>query len=637
MKVLTAFLLTALIGLNSVLCADVEALLGDLAGTDYEARQEARNQLYSLAAEVTSGEADPAAKAGLTANLLAAVQADAIDQQGKVFLTRIITRIGTGDAAESLYAIATSAGQSGIVREHAAMALSALPGEKVTTLLLNGLTGADAGERGRWWQAVQHQAAQSNVADIIKAVKKSKLEGDPLAWLTLGQIGGQEAAGYLLGLLAKVDGANLGILERAILDTGGCSATQLRQLLNSTTDADVATGAFGQLLISDPKAGLAELKSALAAEPSPRRQRMIRLSLETGDESHWETVARGISQLAPREVDTFLACVREQERAEFEGLVIKCLEIEDVSTEKEALSTLAAIGTKRSTSSLLQRMDSGNDEIDDLVIYALSQIKDPELDEKLIAAVNNPGSENRAEMIRLLAVRNNEGASDLLNSILLAGSADPDIDAILQSTEEIGNINSCRILLSRIIDDLPRSDLRKYQLSLKRLVIRLALNDHLWSYAFQPALQLASSDDIRAAIVEILDCLSSEQALDYCTGLVEPNQPEVLQNASLTALKRWTSLNSADFWVKILTDGDTEATEKQEATSALVRLIKASAVEGSDSGKAQLAFHAILDIDEESFTESMLAAVRDSSSLKRQFGDVIKPYKELVSRWEALD
>ena len=389
--------------------------------------------------------------------------------------------------------------------------------------------------------------------------------------------------------------------------------------------------------MKDTEVAFRELNSALASEPSDKRQRMIRLSLETGDESFWKTLAEGIGELAPREVDTFLACVREQGRTIHEDLVLKYLEIGDLATRKEAINTLAAIGTQLSTASLLERIGSEDDDINDLAIYALSQIKDPQLDQQIIEAVKNPGTDKRAEMIRLIAVRNSQGASELLNSILLTSAADPDLEEILQSTEAIGDLDSCRILLTRMLQDPPRSELRNYQLSLKRLTLRLALNELLWDNAFHPALQLASGNEIRASIVEILDCLSSEQALEYCTESSKPSKPDVLKDAAASALKRWTDINAASYWQDVLNSNTSDVTARREAKSALLRLIRASAVAGSAAQKADLALDLILEIDDEEFTAQVLSTVKDSSSVAKQFSDSIEPHGKLISQWEALD
>jgi HEAT repeat protein len=631
--VFTAALLSCTLGI----AADLESVLSDLAGNDYDARQEARNELYSMAAEATASDSASAFRADMSSTLLGALKAGKLDQQANVFLTRILARMAAVEAAADIFDIARDAGQSPVVREHAAMALSTIPGKAVTGMLLDGLVKSDAAGRTAWWQAIQHQLGAADVEDLVKVIKRADLNADPQSWSALGKIGGPAAADFLITLLDKVDGKQLTALETAILDTEGLSSRHLKNLLESSNDEEIKTGAFEQLLQADSKVALEVLKAALSGEPSALRQRMIRLALETGDDGYWSTIANATGDLAAEEIDTFLGCVKDQENTEYEDLVIKYLQTGVLNTRKEALRALAAVGTKRSTTALLERIDSEDEDISDLAIYALSQIKDPGLDEQILSAIKDSGSSNRGEMLRLVAVRNNDGATDLLNAILFEGADDPDLDEILNSIEAIGDVDSCRILLSRIILNPSRSILRTYQLSLKRLTIRLALDDFLWDNAFQPALELASNDSARAAIVEILDCLSSDKALEYCTTSLHAKQPEIVRQAASSALKRWTSINASDYWLDVLTDDDATDSDTREATAAILRLIKASSVDASSQEKAELAYDIIMEIDDADLTELLLTAVKDNRGLKSQFENILEPYQELLSKWEALD
>lgn len=615
---------------------DLDSVLHALAGPDYEARQEARVELYALAAQVTEDQDSAAMRAQFCSAIATALSMEDMDVQGKVFLTRILTRAGSADSVPALLAVGQDPGQDAVVREHAIMAISAIPGEAVSQQLLQGLKAAAAGDRNYWMQAIQHQADPSIAKALANVIGKEKLASDPSAWTALGRIGGPEAASLLMDALKKAGAADKPALQRAILESRGCDARQLRQLLGESADASVTAGAFNQLCGMDQNEAVRVLEEMFVGTPLANRQLLIRTALDSGGQGAWDSVLAHLGQLTSNELGTLLAAIGEQNRKSYEPVVLDYLQSDDHATRVAALGALAAIGSGKSTASLIGMLDAEDEEILDLVIYALAQVDDPQLDEQIVSAVSDSNNPNRKEMIKLIAIRNSDGAIGVINGILEAGVADPAMDELLSAVEAIGDVNSCRILLRRLLDSPDKSDSRKIQLSIKRLTIQLALVNYLWEHAFLPAIELASQPETKGSVLEILDCLSSEKALEYCADCVQDDQPKVIETAALAAMRRWTSMNIKQYWIDRANDKTSSNQEVREARSALVRLIRSNTVVGEDWEKAQMGFDMLTQVQNNDFQKEVLDAINSNKKIAREFERLLEPYDSILSNWKDL-
>jgi len=384
MKLYKIIIISAAISSSIHAGTNYDSIFQKLSGSDYALRQEARDELFSAAAEVSSLQANPVSLEDFCSAVLQAIQENDLDTQGKVFLTRILTRIGTQKSVPVLVRIAQDTKVDPIVREHAVMAVSAIPGREISKQLIAGLKSAAASDKATWWQAIQHQVDASMVAGLISEIGKTELQESPEAWTALGKIGGSEAAEFMVGLLGKTNADNKSILERAILDSNSCDSSQLKRLLDGSADHTVKTGAYRQLVERHPQSALEEL-DILLADPSPQfRQNVIRISLEAPGQQFWDRVVARLPQLTTAELNTFLIAVGEQNRLQYEDQVIKNL---NGDTQVAALHALAKIGTSKSTPVLLEKIVDDDETVQDLAIYALSQVQDPELDRQIVARV----------------------------------------------------------------------------------------------------------------------------------------------------------------------------------------------------------------------------------------------------------
>ena len=603
-----------------------------LRGPDYEARQSARNELYTHALEAAAGR-NPEALAELETILTGAVASSSLDREAKLFVTRLLAMAASSRAAESIYATIQALSEDAILRDHLIQALSALPGPEVSQLLLQGLAGASAEEATAWWQAIGRQAAPDQVPAIVAILQTGKAALTPDAVAALGAVGGTAAADYLFQEWNRAPAEGREALELALLDSAACDLDQLQELLAGSENLPARLGAFGQIMDRSEKAALEILAGLLDNSEPTDESAFIATALSSGSDDAWTFILENLGQLDEREQAVLIGAIAGQGKSELEPVVLELARSGSAETQAVALRALAVIGGPASVPYLSELLLAEDEALQELAAYALSTVVDPQLDQQILEIVSDPGHPARSEYLALMAIRNNDGAVERVNTLLWEEMRTPAIGDILSAVEQIGDLDSCRILVHAILHNNPDLPTRKLQLSLKRLSLRLAIEDYLWEELYLPSLVNAPNDASRARIIEILDCLSlSDGAMEYVTGILDDAGEGELEKAAGSAARRWTSLNIGQYWLRIARDRNSSSDQIRTAMAALVRLITSDSIEAKDNEKAEFALKVLTQLRDDNLKEEILAAVLGERSVKSPFLNSLKPYRFIIDQ-----
>lgn len=616
--------------------SDVPDLLAGLNADAHTSRQEARNDLYSRVMAATDPRHGGDARA-LEADLLSGLSSDTVGLEGKIYVARMLALIGNRDIASELYRQSMLPDLHPELRDHLIQALSAIPGQEVSELLLHGLTAAPPSEQSIWWQALGHQATSRQVPAMVHQITSGLADLSPSAMNALGKVGGADAAEFLFGEWLKGDPGKARLLESALLDTAACPPDQLMALIEQSGHSSHRLGAFHQLLETAPDDATTLLANRLLAPAESQRHAFIAMALAEGPQACWDTILGNLDGLDDREKGVVIAAIGDQGIGDLEGVVLTLAEGSDAPLQQVALRALGAIGTTRSVPFLRERFISGTAPLREAAGMALSSLKDAQLDQSILEIVAAPDHPDRRSYLELMALRNPEGAVALLNDRLWNEFNAPDTDALLSATEEIGDIQSCRILLHLIARDHRELPTRKYQIALKRLTTRLAINDFLWNTVYLPALENAPTSGSKARIIEILDGIPNEDAMTFVTTLLKTTSDRDLAAAAQMAARRWPDINIGEYWIGVANDRNASADETRNALSAIARLATSDSVNNSSYDKAKFALKALTSIWDDEKKQPIIDAVMRTKSARREMEYLIKPYAFVLQNLNADD
>ncbi|MEX0331523.1 MAG: hypothetical protein AB3N64_08890 [Puniceicoccaceae bacterium] len=615
----------------------INTLLKDLGSPDYEKRQSARNELHSRALGV-AGSGDTAALMDLESELVAAVASTSIGREEKLYVSRLLAESASARIAGRVYDATMAASGDPVLRDHLIQTLSSLPGEEVTRLILKGLATADATESTTWWQAIARQGSPAIAPELISLLENGQASLGPESVAALGRLGGPTVAGFLYSQWANASDDTRADLELALIDSESCDIGQLQSLLSGSEYLTTKLAAFYQILQHSEATALEILEERLGNEQPSDDSAMLSLALSTGSKQLRDFIVDNRQLLDAREQAVLIGAIAGQEWMELESVVLDIAQSGDPAIQAVAVRALSVLASSASVPYLSELLLSDDDELQGLAAHALSTVVDPSLDEKILQMVQDIGNPARGEYLSLMAIRNNEGAVDVVNILLKEELATPATGDILSVIEAIGDLESCRILIHAILRDSPDLPTRKLQLCLKRLSLRLAIEDYLWEHLYLPSLINAPNDDSRARIIEILDCLSrSREAMKYVTGILEENANTVLVRAANGSSRRWTSMNIGSYWLGVAMDRNASSREIRTAMAALKRLITSDSVEGRGRDKAAFAFNAVTKLRDEALRKEILDAVLDEKSIRGPFLNNLKTYRFIIEHVDSRE
>ena len=587
----------------SVVAEDLASLIGQLDAKPYAEGNGLRIEIQQLFIEASAPKAAPLALQELEQSILDQLPEvrEAISRQ---WMIRILEWFGS---EASVPVLATYLGDSDEeTRDCARRALVANPSDEATRVLARALLRAEEAEKGKYMDAFVYRNDVRSVK-VIEAFLKSKnaplVEEAARALVRLGDAVAPEA---LVEARTHARAETKAVLERAIL-TAEIDAVGCRSLIDSGANSGIASAAFSVLLNLDPEAAGAVLHLFLDEPASPLRSKILRIAFEREDLQ--EFLISKLQTVSVPDQLLLLDAISELSLSRYEGAVLALLSGTDTEVEGKVLETLAQIGGQASFEPLSDRLASGSNKAAE---RALSMLDLPELNQRLFTVLETEeDAEKLALAVRLLALRNADGAEELFRAMVAAeASSDALRKECMKALESLGELQSCTTLVGLLLqgDSLKRD----VQRSLKRLCLNYGDPDRLWNEVFLPALGAASSDAIRQDLLAIADAVAGDALMGYLNELFE-DQSSALRPAAIKVLSRWPTMDSGALWIEIATATEASSSDIKAAQAGLARIAKNKEIEGWEKLKLDMIVDALEEAPTNAFKQAMVACYLDPS------------------------
>ena len=162
------------------------------------------------------------------------------------------------------------------------------------------------------------------------------------------------------------------------------------------------------------------LQAAVDEPPSPLRNAMFATAMT--EPALQAILLDGLTSRTPEDQLIILSGIAEHKVTSAEASVIALLSSADQAVRKRAIFTLGAIGGKASFSPLYALFLNESDED---ASKALAKLDLAAIDNELFKTVEESSDlKQRSAAMKLLALRNAEGAADLFNSTIAPGNPD---------------------------------------------------------------------------------------------------------------------------------------------------------------------------------------------------------------------
>ena len=284
---------------------------------------------------------------------------------------------------------------------------------------------------------------------------------------------------------------------------------------------------------------------------------------------------KNLDSRAPEDQLIILSGILEQKITSAEASVIALLSSEDQAVRKRAIFTLGVIGGSASFSTLYALFLN---EFEKDVSNALAMLDIATIDNELFKIVEkSPDHKQLSAATQLLAMRNAEGATELLNRMIAPDNSDDLRVECMKALEVLGTLESCQAMARFIVSG--DSVKRPAQKSLKRLCLNYGDPDLLWNSVFVPALNTAANDAIRADLLVIADAVAGDDLLAYIQKKIfDTGSP--LRSTALKTLQRWPNMEASEVWLELISMPNVSASDINAAQSGLGRMVKSKEVEG---------------------------------------------------------
>ena len=548
---------------------DVTSAIDGLRGEDYAARLESRNGLLE-ALSAASGPGVPDGKLrGLEASIIAHIDDGGMPLQSRLYLIQLLGLFGSDPAIHAIHPLLGD--EDATVRDAARRALVAIPGAKSRALLIDGLKLGPVQDRLAFIDSLVtrgDQDAASAIAGILASEDSVLVAASANA---LGELGNASAIPALLEARKNAEDPSKPVIEMALLKIG-VGAEIAVDLIRTGCSGAIRAEAFRQLAAIDSKWAALILQAVLEDSSFPGRLLILRAALESGDRAQLKAVAVRLPEAEVEEQVVVVATVGELGLSDFEVPLLRLLPEAEGFLRDAIIEALGLIGGDACFEVLfgLFTEDAKNMR----VANALSRIDAVEADRKALAALEG-GADTTARIaaIKVLELRNTNGATAQLNSIA-SGNRDTELEnAVFKALETIGDRSSVRVLMDRVL--LVDAQSRAAQRSLKRLSLNMGVAEVLWEEIYAPALEAARVDDQRTMILDILDGVACGDSLGYLQPILE-DRGSVLRPAALRVLQRWPmheGFAAADLWLDIIAQADATEEESSKAKRALRKML----------------------------------------------------------------
>jgi len=590
-KLAPALLLAATLALATTAthASDISAHIINLNSSDYAVRQAARLDLrQTLVAAKSSRQR--------------AYEEELIQHIGtgtpfaiRDWNIRMLELIGTKTAVKPLTALLTDPDPR--ISDNARRSLAAIPSPSAISALAKALAAADPADQPAYIDALAYRGESRAVRPITTVLKSGDLTAASHAATALAKINGRSARSALQRRHATATGPLKADIERALIEAGLTDRKLAATLALSGQSPAIRTAAFAQLTSLDRKAATKVLQTALTDPAYARRDVLIKAAISS---SLRDQVITQLATLSVADQAVALGAIADQRLTASEADVIALLSTASAAQQPLIIRTLGFIGSDQSYAPLYALYLADNR--DRTVSDALARLQAPSADKALLSAAQGTGPiDDRVSALRLLILRNTNGALPLINQLAHPGQ-DPAIrQAAFKAMEVVGDPASIDQLLAIVLASDPLK--RLAQGSLKKLSASLGVADHLWTQNYQPALTSAPSDAARQGVLEILDGISGAAAADYVQSLILTDHP--LRADALTVLTRWSDISAGQVWLA-LAKKSSNATDQSNAKDNLKRLISSSRITGGDDEKVKLAAQSLTQFKDSEFRSDVL-------------------------------
>ena len=412
--------------------------------------------------------------------------------------------------------------------------------------------------------------------ELLQHVQSDAIPMDGrLYLLRMLELYGTEAAAATLSQLAQsADPVLSEAAKRALLAVEGKATPLQTQPLDATT-ALARLDAYHGLLANDPARALEIASELLSAPEAVGRVRVLTAAARSNVPAVRDRVLPALLAGSDAEKLIAVAAIANHHVTNYEAALLDLLPTTTGPMHNETVACLGAVGSDASFAALFTLYEANPK--NPVVQTALAEVAAPTADvQALKNAATAQDSQTQIAAIQLLALRNPEGGTQLLNTLLVDGAAlDPSVlKAIYQTQEKIGDVNTVQLMLKPEL--ILSEQKRDTQRSLKRLSLSLGIPEYLWAEAFQPSLVANPGADYRAAILEIIDSVACAGSVGYLQAILEnPESPDYA--LAYRSLQRWPqekNLYAAEMWIMLYTaEGASEADQKK-AVAAIQKMLK---------------------------------------------------------------
>ena len=567
------FLLLAVYSLTTLSIAQSAQNLSELVmlldSSGMNQRTEARNSIQQLFTNSTASTADVNSRIVLEQEALQLLQSD-LSHSAQVWLLRMLELTGS-EASIPLIASYLNSPDTEL-RDCARRALVANPAPEANVVLYQAMLRASDAEKrayidgfafrgdARAAKAIAPLLNSDDADTVIQAANALALLGDSSVYSELN-----------LARTNAPDGSRAAI-ELAMLATGADVST-CKSFISSAANVGVAKAAFVALIRKDATEAVSVLQAAVDEAPSPLRSAMLGTAMTTP--ALQVTLLKNLDARAPEDQLIILSGILEQKITSAEASVIALLSSEDQAVRKHAILTLGVIGGSASFSTLYALFLN---EFEKDVSNALAMLDIATIDSELFEIVEKPPDHKQlSAATQLLAMRNAEGATELLNRMIAPGNSDDLRVECMKALEVLGTLESCQAMAQFIVSG--DSVKRPAQKSLKRLCLNYGDPDLLWNSVFVPALNTAANDAIRADLLVIADAVAGDDLLAYIQKKIfDTGSP--LRSTALKTLQRWPNMEASEVWLELISMPNVSVSDIKAAQSGLGRMVKSKEVEG---------------------------------------------------------
>ena len=567
------FLLFAVYSLTTLSIAQSAQNLSELVmlldSSGMNQRTEARNSIQRLFTNSTASTADVNSRIVLEQEALQLLQSD-LSHSAQVWLLRMLELTGS-EASIPLIASYLSSPDTEL-RDCARRALVANPAPEANVALYQAMLRASDAEKRAYIDGFAFRGDARAAKAIAPLLKSDDADTVIQAANALALLGDSSVYSELnLARTNAPDGSRAAI-ELAMLATGADVST-CKSFISSAANVGVAEAAFVALIKKDTTEAVSVLQAAVDEAPSPLRSAMLGTAMTTP--ALQAILLKNLDSRAPEDQLIILSGILEQKITSAEASVIALLSSEDQAVRKQAILTLGVIGGSASFSTLYALFLN---EFEKDVSNALAMLDIATIDSELFKIVEKPPDHKQlSAATQLLAMRNAEGATELLNRMIAPDNSDDLRVECMKALEVLGTLESCQAMARFIVSG--DSVKRPAQKSLKRLCLNYGDPDLLWNSVFVPALNTAANDAIRADLLVIADAVAGDDFLAYIQKKIfDTGSP--LRSTALKTLQRWPNMEASEVWLELISMPNVSASDIKAAQSGLGRMVKSKEVEG---------------------------------------------------------